>query len=210
MKELEKGKDKIQKICDILRQDTLEPAKNEAKKIIEAAEKQAEKIIHEASQEAQRLSKDSHVALEKDRQAFSLALGLAAKQAIGSLRQDIEQKLFDGQMHQLVVDGSTNPQLIADLITAIVKAIEKEGLSADLNALIPKTVKPEAVMAVLSTEIVKKLRNQTVEVGTFQGGVQLKLEDKKMTIDLSNKAIEELLANHLRKEFRQYAFGSNS
>ena len=37
MKGLETGKDKIQKICDALRKETLEPAKQEAREIVEKA-----------------------------------------------------------------------------------------------------------------------------------------------------------------------------
>lgn len=39
MKSLEKGKDKIQKICDKLRGKTLEPAEKEARQILEDAKK---------------------------------------------------------------------------------------------------------------------------------------------------------------------------
>ena len=48
MKELETGKNKIQKICDVLRNETLDPAKQEAREIIENAHIQAAKIIEDA------------------------------------------------------------------------------------------------------------------------------------------------------------------
>ena len=41
----DKGQDKIKKICDQLREETLEPAKQEAEEMLENAKKQAEKII---------------------------------------------------------------------------------------------------------------------------------------------------------------------
>ena len=48
MKGLESGKDKIQKICDALRKETLEPAKQEAREIVENAHMQASEIVTEA------------------------------------------------------------------------------------------------------------------------------------------------------------------
>ena len=45
MKGLDTGREKIQKICDSLRKETLEPAKQEAREIIENAHMQASEIV---------------------------------------------------------------------------------------------------------------------------------------------------------------------
>ena len=53
MKGLETGKDKIQKICDALRKETLEPAKQEAREIVENAHLKADEILQEAKKKAE-------------------------------------------------------------------------------------------------------------------------------------------------------------
>ena len=52
MKSLEKGEEKIQKICDVLRRETLEPAQLEAEGVIEQAKEKAAGIVREAEQNA--------------------------------------------------------------------------------------------------------------------------------------------------------------
>ena len=53
MKGLDNGKNKIQKICDALRVETLEPAKQEAREILENAHLQAADLIREAKDKMQ-------------------------------------------------------------------------------------------------------------------------------------------------------------
>ena len=55
MKGLETGKNKIQKICDVLRKETLEPAKQEAAEIVENAHIAASKILVDAQKKGQEL-----------------------------------------------------------------------------------------------------------------------------------------------------------
>ena len=54
MKEMEKGSDKVQKICELLKQETLEPAKQEAKELLENAKMQASRIVQEAKEKKAR------------------------------------------------------------------------------------------------------------------------------------------------------------
>ena len=48
MRSLEKGRDKIQKICDKLRHETLEPAIEESQQLLVEARKKAESIVADA------------------------------------------------------------------------------------------------------------------------------------------------------------------
>jgi len=206
MKELEKGKDKIQKICDMLRQETLLPAQSEAKGVIEKAQIEAEQIVHQAHQEAQKLIAEAHAQLEKEKKAVKMALQLAARQAVGSLKQEIESKLFDEPLKKLIVRDSHQPQMIADWLQALVQAVKKEGMDAHLGAVVPKNCSIDALMPLLAQEVAETLKKGSISIGAFAGGVQLKLIDKNITIDMSDRALEELLAGHLRKEFRKYVF----
>lgn len=207
MKSLEKGQDKIQQICDKLRHKTLEPAEEEARKIITAAEKKREQIIKEGELLREELIKQAREEMEKERTVFHSSLEQAAKQAMEKLRQEIEHKLFNEELQVILDKQLADPRIIAELINGIVKAIEKEGLETDLSLVIPRLVSPDDISDLLIDGIKQKLKGKTWELASFAGGVQIKLPGKKMTIDVTDQTIKELLANYVRKDFRKLLFG---
>lgn len=206
MKVLEKSKDKIQEICNTLRQETLQPAKKEAEKILEEAKREAQEIIEEARKDAQDLVAETKEQNHKDKLVFEASLKEAAKLSVETLKQEIEQRLFHQTLADLVETKTKEPKAIESLIAALVQAIHKEGLSADFSALIPRDVDPEAINALLKKSILKQLREEGVVVDHFKGGAKIKMHDKKITIDISDEAITALLETHLRKDFRKWLF----
>lgn len=207
MRSLEKGQDKIQKICDKLRKETLEPAEEEAQQLLRDARKKAESIKEEAERHAEQLVKQARGQIEQERNVFHSTLQQASKQTMEALRQEIEHKLFNEELQHLLEQQLSDPSMIADIINGIVKAIEKEGLTTDLTAVIPRLVSPDDVSSLLLEGVRKRLKGKVLELGTFAGGAQVKMIGKKLTIDLSDQAIKELLANYMRKDFRKLLFG---
>jgi V/A-type H+-transporting ATPase subunit E len=84
-KTLERVDIRIQKICDALREETLEPAKEEAQHIIEQAKVHAEEIKKEAEKQKQTLLDNSKKTIEKDRNVFNSSLEQATKQSLEEL-----------------------------------------------------------------------------------------------------------------------------
>lgn len=208
MKTLEKGNDKIQKICAVLRDETLEPAQKEAKEIIERAERQAEQIFRDAQKAANKLHEEAKQAAEQEYNVFQASLQQAAKQGLESLRQTIESKFFDENIMAHIEKNASSPNVVADLINAIVGALQKEGLNANLTALVPKTVNPKQLSELLLRDVLKALSEGSVEVGNFAGGAMVRLKDKKVTIDISDEALKDLLGTYIaRKDFRKLIFG---
>lgn len=206
MRSLEKGQDKIQSICDKLRHATLEPAEKEAQHIIEEARKKAEAIKADGERHVEELIKQARGQIEQERNVFHSALQQAAKQTVEGLRQEIEHKLFNDELQQILEKQMADPKIIAELINGIVKAIEKEGLGTDLTAVIPRLVSTDDIHDLLIENVRKRLKGKPLEVGGFAGGAQVKLIGRKMTIDLTDQAIKELLANYMRKDFRKLIF----
>lgn len=208
MKTLEKGHDKIQKICDELRLKTIEPAKHEAQKIIQNATESADEIIAQAEQEAKKIIGNAHVAVEQERNIFHSSLQQSAKQSIEALKQEIEHRVFNEDLNRLINHSLTDPQVIAKLINALVKDIEQKGIDTDIEIFIPRTVSAKDVSGFLLSEVSKKLSEKPLQLAAFTGGTQVKLVGKKMTIDVSDRTINELLAKYIRKDFRQMLFNS--
>jgi len=206
MENLDTGKDKIKKICEILKNETLQPAKEEAQKILEVAEQEARNIIRDAESKAESILQNAKSKMAKERELFESSIAQACRQGLESLRQDIENKLFNSELESWVSKQTGDAQLSAKLINTLVSAIEKEGTSADFSALIPHQVPVDQVNALLLKEILDKLRERSVIVGDFIGGVQLKLHDRKLTLDLSDEALKELIGQYIRKDFREILF----
>lgn len=208
MKTLDKSQDKIQKISEELRKETLEPAKREADKIIADAKAKAEQIEQEAQKKAKKLIDDAREAIEKERSVFQSALVQASKQSIEALRQSIENQLFNQQLDKALEKITVDPNVLANLINAIVEAIKKQGISADFSALIPATVSDKQINSLLVEGVRKSLKDQSVTISQLTGGVQVKLHDKKLTIDISDQALKELITRNIRKGFRDLIFQS--
>ena len=208
MEMLDKGTEKIDKICKALREETLEPARQAASEIIEEGKKKAGQILAEAKKQAEKIVAEGRVHIEQERNVFESSLSQAAKQSVEALKQQIENQFFSESLKELLKKDLGDPKVIGKLINSMVKAVETEGLSADLSVAIAKDVSPEEVNALLLSGVFKKLKEQSIVVGSFGGGVQVRLDSgrKQMTLDMSDKAIEELLASYLRKDFRKRIF----
>lgn len=207
MEKFEKGTDKIQKICDTLRKETLEPAKQEAQSIVAEAHAKAARIVKEAEHEAKALHEHARKSIEQERNVFQSSLEQAARQSLEALRQAIEHELFNKELEKVIERQTADPAIIVKVINAIVEALQKDGLSADLSAVIPKHVSTEQVNALLLQNVVSKLREKGVALGDFAGGAEVKVHGKRLTIDITDKTLQEILAGYARKDFRQLIFG---
>lgn len=205
-KTLEKSEDKIQKICNALRKETLDPARLEAEKIIEDAKSRAESIVSDARKQAEKMIASAKDVIDQERNVFHSSLEQAGKQTLEEIRQAVERKLFHDELQGVVEKHTSDPDVIAKIIASLLKAVEKEGISTDLSAVIPESASTEQVNRLLGENILKKLKEKSVTIGDFAGGARVKLIDKKMTIDLSDSALRELLAKYVRKDFRKLLF----
>ncbi len=207
MKGTEPGQDKVKKICDILRRETLEPAEIEAEQIVSSAREHAEQIIEAAHSEIERLHEEARQEIERQKNVFQSSLSQACKQAMEMLKQNIEEKLFNRELSRLMTQHTQNPKVLAELVTAVIKGIEKEGTEAALSVYIPAAVPARTVNMLLAHEILEKLKEKSVLVGPLTGGIEVKLHKENITVDISDAALKELVANYIRKDFRELVFG---
>ena len=208
MKKFESGQNKVEQICQILRHEAIEPAKQEAQVIIDSANLEGQRIIQEAERKAEQIIEQGLNKIEQEKSVFQSSMSQASKQSLEALRQSIEKNLFNVELSSIIEKNTADPKVIAQLINAICNAIEKEGISSNLLAIIPKQVPPQAVVSLLLDNVVKRLKDHTVSLGDFAGGAQVKIVDKRMTIDLTDQALKELITNYIRKDFRKLIFGS--
>lgn len=207
MKGLEAGKDKIQKICDALRKETLEPAQQEAREIIENAHLQASDIIEAAKNLAKATKEGIEQEIEGMKQVFHSSLQMACRQGIERLKQEIEEKLFHQELVDLVVREMGDPKTISHILTAFLQMIEERGIEDDLTVQIPKSISPRSISSLLVEKGLQHLKEHEISVGDFSGGVQIQFKGRKITVDISDQAVRELIALYIRRDFRDLVFG---
>lgn len=206
MKSLEQGQDKIEAICEALRTQTLEPAMKKAEEIVQEAERIATQKIHAAEKEGAQIVQRAKEEAKQQYQVFQSTLSQGAKLALETLRQQILDHFFNIGLENLIVEESSDPNVIARIIEALIKAIEKEGFAANLQAEIPKAASLDQVNKLLAKSALEHLEGKSVQLGSFKGGGKLKIRDKKMLIDMSDEALKELLAAFISKDFRNFIF----
>lgn len=206
MKGLETGKDKIQKICDSLRKETLEPAKQEAREIVENAHMQASEIVAEAKEKAASMMQDAEKEMEEKKRVFHASLSLACRQGIEQLKQKIEKDLFNHELASLVAKEMSDPKVIANLLNNFMKSMEEKGIDEEFVAVIPKGISPRSINDLLASKVLDRLHNRSVVVGEFGGGVQIQLKGRQITIDISDAFVRELIAQYIRRDLRDLVF----
>ncbi len=206
MKGLETGKDKVKKICEALKKETLDPARREAEEIIAAARLKADELMHDAHRYAEKAHAKAKDEIEKERAVFQASLGQACRQTIEVLKQTIEEKLFNHELVKQLGQRLRQPDVLASLVTAVVSAVEKEGIDTDISAFIPAAVPAAAVNTFLAQEILQRLKEKSVLLMSISGGVEVKLHKEHITIDISEATLKELVAQYIRKDFRELFF----
>lgn len=207
MKGLETGKDKVKKICDVLKRETLEPAQLEAQEIIDTARRRVDEMIAEAHRKIEEMHEIAHLEIQQQKAVFEASLSQACRQTLEAFREKIEQKLFNRELSRLITEPLQEPKVIAKLIEVVIQAIKREGIESDLSAAISSAVPAQEVNALLSREILEQLKEKSVLLSSLGGGVEIKVVDENMTIDLSDNAFKELIARYIRKDFRELLFG---
>lgn len=206
MKGLETGKDKVKKICDVLKRETLEPAQIEAQEILESARLRYEEIIADARRKAEEMHQAAHREIVQQRAIFQTSLSQACRQTLELLKENVMQKLFNPALSSFLTKPLQEPPVVAKLIEVVVHAIEKDGLESDLSASISSSVSAREINEILAKKILERLKEKSVLITSIDGGVEVKLVDQNMTIDLSDTAFKELVGNFIRKDFRDFVF----
>ncbi|MES2199304.1 MAG: V-type ATP synthase subunit E [Chlamydiota bacterium] len=206
MKEMDTGREKVKKICDVLRRETLEPAKQEADEIIRLAKLQAAEIVKSAKADAEKSNVEALKEIERQRVVFTTSLHQAGKQAIEALKNEIESKLFNPALSQMFDRSLAETKVVLDLVEAVVVALKKDGIDANLDICIPPAVSVKDINSQLIQHVGENLKSCTVSLGTMQGGITVRLGKENITIDITDQALKEWVSKYVRQDFRKILF----
>ncbi len=108
----------------------------------------------------------------------------------------------------MITQHASDPKILAQLIEGVIKGIEKDGVDGPLSVNIPASVPVASVNKLLAHGILERLKEKSVLIGSMTGGIEVKLHKDNITIDVSDGALKELIANYIRKDFREMIFGA--
>jgi V/A-type H+-transporting ATPase subunit E len=154
----------------------------------------------------QSLSETTDLEIDQKQKMFQSSMQLACRQAIELLKQKIEKELFFDGLAEYAAKEMADPQLISHLINSCMKSLQEKGIEEDVSIVIPQTISPRAINALLVQHFLERLKEKSVILGDFDGGVQIILHDRRMTIDISDKVVRELIAEFIRHDFRDLVF----
>lgn len=203
---METGKDKVKKICDVLRKETLEPSQKQAEEILLQASLQAQEIIAQAHREKEHLLTAAKKLIAQERAIFASSLSQTSRQVIEALKQEIKENLFSKELLHLLKVKMNEKEVLSRLINAVIEAIEKEGIESDLSVYIPEAVPAREINALLLQNVLNKLQEKSVLIGSIHGGIELKLHDKNITIEITDSSLEELIERYSRRDFHELIF----
>ena len=206
MEILDSGKDKVKKICETLKKQTLDPAKLEAKNIVDVALKEAEKIVKHAREEAKQILEDQKQRLAQEKKAFQSSLSFACKQSLEALKEEIEHHLFNKQVSTLFQHETHQDSLVAQFIEVVIKALEKEGINAPFDVYIPKVLSRQKIAQKLGSEILSKIEGSELHLADFHGGAKVRVKNRHMTVEITDESLKALFSRFIREEFRNLLF----
>jgi V/A-type H+/Na+-transporting ATPase subunit E len=204
MKHLDTGSDKIKKICDAIRHETLEPAKQQARVLIEQASDQAAMIIQDARKQAEALLDAAKKQHEKEKHIFEASMVHSAKMFREKLRLEIETHFLSKSLDSISSDIFRSHEMAAKVVSALVSGFSNKSLSGDLCLILGQGLNKAEFVKHLSADV--KSRMSSVENSSALDGVVLKSIDDNLRIEIRQDQLTEALLDTLRSDFRKYFY----
>ena len=204
MKHLDTGSDKVKKICDAIRHETIEPAKQQARVIIEQAVDQAAIIIQEARAQADAILDNVRKSHEKEKHIFEASMVHAAKLFKEKFCVDLENHFLSPALDKVSSNLFHHADLCAKVVSALVAGFKNKTFNGDLVAMLSAELDKKDFVNHLASDIKNQISK--VENGDFSQGIILKLEGDNLRIDFNKEGLTKALMDSLRSDFRKYFF----
>lgn len=202
---MESSKDKLRKICDLLRRETLQPAKQEAAAIIAAAREESAEIVNRAEKQATELSRIADERISKEEKRSQVAIEQGIHQALEHLRQSIEEELFSPALHELIAEHLYEPEGFASLLNSSIDQLIREGHHGDIVVTIGNHLPTQKINALLTNTVINRLKQQKVHLKDIEGA-EITVADSSFRLEINAQGIRDLLWRFLRTDLRNILF----
>lgn len=214
----------IDELVERLKSDGIQAGQQQALDIIAAAEKRADQLEQQAKERSETLLKESHERIQREEQAAKDALQLAFRDMVLGMKNSMLERLSEDFAKEVRQQSASVPildKMIVEALRHIIADVRLPETSADhaeqnIEVLIPQQLlelddiraNPEKAskgpLAELGFHLTEQMFSQGVEftAGQHSGGIQMKLNGSEMVVDISDKAIADLLLKYLQPRFR--------
>ena len=212
----------VQQLIDRLREEGISEGRNQADKLLEDARNQARQIINRARDEAEGILVQAREEAEQYRNNAREAMEIAARDTVLELKSNLTSR-FNRRVSEMVGITINDQEFLQKVILEIAGRVREqieEGerveilLPADIIGLEELRRHPEKVKEGSLGQFVLSGAGQmfregvTIRGGTHKKGIQIRLVDQKLQIDISEQVIAEILMQHLVPRFRALLEGS--
>lgn len=207
----------VEALIDRLREQGVEQGQQKASELIDEAERRADWLIEQANQEAEQVRRKAKEDADRLTRAGEDALKMAARDMNLQLREMLAQTFAD-RVKLLISDQLDSQAFMSELIREVVSqacihadlASMKQVtllLPADFVGLEDLRSNPQAYRQSKLSQYVQELLNiqlrEGIRLDTHDGkGIRIQTNGEDTEIDLSDRALAELLLRHLQPRFR--------
>ena len=210
----------IDELVGKLKNDGIQAGQQKALDIIAEAEKRADQLERQAKEKADAMLKESHERIEREEQAAKDALQLAFRDMVLGMKNAMLERLSSDFSREVKQQAAAVP-ILEKMILEAVRQISAEvrvpqDQQGDIEVLVPQQMMQlddiranpdkasDGPLADLSSHLTEQMFSQGVSfaAGEQDAGIQMKLQNNEMLVDVSDKAIADLLLKYLQPRFR--------
>lgn len=202
----------------------VQAGEDEKVKILEAANVEAERIKKDAQKEADKIVEKAKKESEKIKKSTDSALKVSANNLILKIKEIISEK-FSNALLRLTSEQMKEEEFVKQLILVVAARARKDAQfdnEDQMEVILPREIvdtaelsrHPEKVkkgtLGHLVLDVSGELLREGIEFSAsddISSGLKIKLPVRDMEVDLSDKAVTELLLQHLQPRFRAFLEG---
>jgi V/A-type H+-transporting ATPase subunit E len=207
----------VDELIGRLRDEGVEEGRARAEKVIDEAEARAAWIVAQAREEADGMLEKALLETKRNQQATEEALRTAARDALLSVKAELTHR-FTGKVRRLVSDSVSKEAMLEKMILELVGRMRDDIDEAEpVEVILPRDVigiddlrrkigeLKEGVLSQFVQAQATDMVREGVDFGISQedgNGFHLRLSNGEIELDLSDRALADLLLEHLQPRFR--------
>ncbi|HZD05941.1 MAG TPA: hypothetical protein VE173_13605 [Longimicrobiales bacterium] len=208
----------VEALIERLRQQGVEAGRAARAELVAEAEAKADHILREARDRAAAIESEARANAERLQAAGEDALRVAMRDAVLRMRETLIRR-FEGQVRRLVAKQLVDEDFLRRVIVEAARRARDDagvGEAEDVEVLLPREVlgveeiqrrpgEMEGPLGRFAREIAGATWREGVTIGSLEPGsrgFRMRLEGEELEVDLTDRAVAELLLQHLQPRFR--------
>lgn len=205
----------VEELIERLREQGVAAGRSQADELLEQARRRAEQRLDEARREADEIVQRARAEASQTKQAGEEAVRLAIRDAVLRLKSELVERFAD-RVQRLVTRELEDQDFLKQLILEVASraapptdqaariTLPKDIVGLEQLRRNPEEVK-EGTLSHFVVTVTKEVLREGIEIGARDdeaAGIRIQLEDDDLEIDLTDRAVADLLLRHLVPRFR--------